>query len=318
MWVHTQLLFSIPQRAPANNPSVVGATQGAAGNRGFTIPNGALDGGVLSYTASFPGFPFFEAYRTRRMTAGAFTKSFKVPSATYNLNRPNQTGNSQYPNALPTYPAGGYAKVKVGPNGFGGFWGVYDGGFVKGNILTTAGAISSYFYFLPLPAGGSIPGLPSGIPFDGGANNNNNGNSLAATLCCAHTDVTNLTPSGARGTQTRGVMFAGVLNFGHITGTVTVSGPTGYVTKVTYAGADDRTASGLVGNISMVAPGLIYTYSLENQATFDQTTEVGNITLGTPEVVITNLTFLPEPSQLSLLAAGVLVLLVLPRLMRRG
>lgn len=297
----------------ATQPSVVGATQGGPANRGFTIPNGAVDGGILSYTASFPGFPYFQAYRTRRMTAGAFTKSFKVPGATYSIMRPNNLTDTQYPNALPTYPAGGYAKVKVGPNGFGGFWGVYDGGFVKGDIVTAGGGGGlSYFYFQPVNAA-NAPGVPSGLMFDGGANNVLNGYTNAQTICCAHSDITNQTSTS----QTAGLMFAVLAGFGHVTGTATVSAPTGYVTKVTYAGADTRTASGLFGNISMVGPGLIYNYLLANQPTFDATTAAQFVFTATPEVVKSNLTFLPEPSQLVLLASGAFGLLALRRATRR-
>ena len=290
----------------APEDQVVAATQGATGPRGFTIANKAVDGGIISYTATFPGYPYFKGTRTRYMTAGDFSRSFKVPSATYSIMRPNTFGGTQYPNALPTTPADGYMKVQVGPNGFGGFWGIYDGGTLTGTLESMgAGGGYSDFLFRPSPFG-AVAGLARGLDHDGGANNVYASN--AQTRCCQYSLITNQTNPSQTGGQL-GIRMAG---FGHVTGMVTVSGPEGgYATKVTYTGADGRTASGLMGTISMVAPGLIIQYTMVNQPTFDQSTAVDALFAAAPDVTISTLTFLPEPSQLVMLATGILGLVAL-------
>ena len=157
-----------------------------------------------------------------------------------------------------------------------------------------------------------VPGIPSGIPWDGGVNNNNNNNTIGQTICCGHSDVTN----NVNASQTRGLMFAFLANFGHVTGNVFISVPTLGTTR-SYTGMDSRTASGLFGNISMVGPAIIINYTLDTQPDFTGTTPVQGIGTGTAEIAITNLTFLPEPTQLALLAGGILCLLALGRAARR-
>ena len=288
---------NIPTAAPA-----VAATQGATGPRGFTIANKAVDAGVISYTAMFTGYPYFKGTRTRYMTNGDFSRSFKVPSATYSIMRPNTLVGTQYPNALPSTPAPAYMKVQVGANGFGGFWGVYDGGTLTGVLNSLAGGGGGYsdFFFRPSPAG-AVAGLGRGLDHDGGANNAYASN--PQTRCCQYSLIDNQTfPS-----LTAGILGVRMHGFGHVTGMVTVSGAIGaFATKKTYTGVDGRTASGLLGSISMVAPGLIVQYTMAVQPTFDQATTVNTLNAEAPDITISNLTFLPEPSQAVLLGVGIL------------
>ncbi len=286
-------------------PQPVAAVQdGAASAASFAIPSNAFDGGSFSYTAAFPGYPYFKAYRDRWMTAGAFAKSFKVPGTSYTIMRPNVIATSQYPNALPTTPNAGLIRVKAGPQGFGGFWGVRDEGFIIGTLASLGGGGGySDFYFRGL-TGGAVAGLPNGIDNAG----------PTQTLCCQFSRINNQTNP----TQTAGLIGVHVGGVGHITGTVTVSGPIGgYATVVTYTGMDGRTGMGTNGTLSMVAPTLVMNYTLANQPTFDQTTLVTGLNTESPGVVKTTLTFLPEPSQVAMLAAGSVGLLGLVRLQRR-
>ncbi len=275
------------------NGPVAAVEDGAASAASFTIPSNAFDGGSFSYTAAFPGYPYFKAYRDRWMTAGAFAKSFKVPGTSYTVMRPNSLANTQYPNALPTSPNSGSIRVQAGPQGFGGFWGVRDEGFIVGTLASLGGGGGySDFYFRGL-TGGAVSGLANGIDNAG----------PTQTLCCQFSRLTNQTNMS----QTAGLIGVHMGGVGHITGSVMISGPLGgYATVITYSGADNRTAMGTNGTLSMVAPTLIINYALANQPTFDQQTPVTGVNTEAPGAVKTTLSFLPapEPSQLALLLAG--------------
>ena len=285
---------------------------GTGPNPSFTVPSKAFAGGTFSYTAAFPGYPFFKAYRTRFMTGGNFAQNHLVPGTSFTLGRANTVGATQYPNALPTSPTQGVISVKAGPNGFGGFWGLYDDGRITGTLESQGGGGGySDFRFKPLPHG-AVPGLAKGNWQDGGKNN---WPSLASsnnpTKCCQYSVITNQTNPSQMG----GLVGARIEGVGHLTGTIVVSVPSGnYATKVTYIGADARTAAGLNGTISLVAPGLVHNYVTDGvPAVGTGTTGITSLNTGAPDTIQTTLTFLPEPSQFALLGAGMLGLLGLAR-----
>lgn len=302
----------------ATVPTTMGAVaqvQAGSSNPGFSIASNVFDGGSFSYTAAFPGYPYFKAYRDRFMTSGAFDAAFKLPNTSYTVMRPNTAANTQYPNALPTNPALGFMRVKAGPKGFGGFWGANDGGTITGTAVSLGGGGGFSDFFFKPPPYGSVAGLAKGLDHAGGKNNQASlpTTSIPQTLCCQYSNITNQTNTS----QMRGKMGVHLANVGHITGTITVSGPTGYATLITYMGADARTSMGLNGTISMVAPALIFNHSLSNVPSFDGTTQVVSLDVGGPGAVVTSLTFLPEPTQIALLASGVLGLFGLRRTFRR-
>lgn len=297
------------------NPGfAVAATQGAPSPRGFTIPSKAFDAGIVSYTAMFPGYPFFSGYRTRFMTSGSFTRDFKVPNTSYTIRPQTNQGTAVYPNALPGTVPLAYMKIKVGSNGFGGYWGVNNGGTLQGIASSFGGGGGfSDFYFRPNPYG-AVVGIPKGLDHDGGKNN---WPSLAPSIplinCCAYSKLVNQTSPMIN----LGIMFVRYQR-GHFTGTATVSGPEGgYATKFTYSGMDSRTPLGLNGTISLVAPGIFTGFLLNIPPTFTGNTPVQLLNLSAPLFVLTDLTFVPEPSQWFLLATGVTGLLALRRLMGR-
>jgi hypothetical protein len=301
----------------ATNPGTgVAATQGGGSKPGFTIPSKAFSGGSFSYTAAFPGYPYFKAYRERFMTKGSFTKSFKVPGTSYTIMKPGNPVTAPYPNALPTTPAPGYIRVKAGPRGFGGFWGAYDKGTIIGTLASPGGGGGYSDFLFKAPPAGAVPGIPKGLDHDGGKNNWTTlpTTSVPQTLCCAYSVITNQTfPS-----QMAGLMGAHVAGVGHITGTIVVSAPAGgYVTKATYVGTDARTPSGLNGTISMVAPATVQNYLLANPPTFDGNSSVQQLFGDAAHAVRTQLTFLPEPTQLLMLASGITGLFLLRRLSGR-
>jgi len=289
----------------------VAALQGAPSPRGFTIPSKAFDAGIISYTAMFPGYPYFKGYRTRFVTSGSFTKSFKVPNTSYTVMASNMVSTAVYPHALPQTIPGAYARIKAGPNGFGGFWGFADLGYLSG-ILSSVGGGGGFsdFYFKPNPYG-AVVGIPKGLRHDGGKNNwASLQPSIPSRTCCHYTNITNQTSTMIN----LGFMAPHFMNAGHFTGTATASGPEGgYATKVTYTGMDLRTPLGLSGTITMVAPGMLINNLLANPPDFSGNSPVQVVNASAPSMTLTTLTFLPEPSQLVLLATGVTGLLALRR-----
>ena len=103
--------------------------------------------------------------------------------------------------------------------------------------------------------------------------------------------------------------------FPFFTGTVMNYAPQGNsATTRTNTGVDSRTTTfRMSGNISLVSPNMIFSY----QASPDQNGTITTYRANFGSNDVLNLTFLPEPARLALLASGVLGLFALYRMRLR-
>ena len=248
----------------------------------FTVPPSTFKGGFTSTTVGFPGYPYFYVANIRTQLTGNFSAGFLPPDTTLAF----YADTTAFPNSVMN-PRQGTVRLNVGPNGFGGYMGIYE------NILYTGlwqGGVGVYDFYQFLIG---TPGLdPAGAV---------SSNLLFGTR-------TNTTNSG--------IMFKSEgpgTNFPWITGTLTLLQTDGYYSTVrTVTVSDNRTAtaSGFTGSISLVSARVINIYNRIGST-------IQNKSEGWGRTTRINLEFLPEAGRLSLLAAGALGLLGLYRLRRR-
>jgi hypothetical protein len=87
----------------------------------------------------------------------------------------------------------------------------------------------------------------------------------------------------------------------------------GFSTKNTETGYDNRTAGGLNGRISMVAPRLLHVYTRDPESIGGE----ANLTWSSTRMRRIDFVFIPEPMGVAMLAAGFVTLAGLHRLRRR-
>lgn len=264
--------------------------QGAPGDGGFILPPGIFSL-MTDFTFAFTGYPYVRAIQSRMASEGNFTKSYFAPNATVTLMK----NDALYPNAAPTTPAPGFARMKIGPNGFGGPMVLQR----KTTYIQTVSATPGF-------SKGTFTGT---FRYGDGA-----GGQSAFRNCCGYSVNTNTVTAGQNGAA-----WLWDPTYAWLTGTITVSAPAGVAASYfTAMGTDSRNAAGTTGTIQMIAPRLTYGYSLPGQVPpKDGTGSIGTITWEAGGIGTASLTFLPEPGSALLLGSGILGLVGIGRLRRR-
>jgi hypothetical protein len=247
----------------------------------FTLPAYSM-GLTFTNTTSFPGYPYFKHVAFRPILTGAFFAG-GAPTGTTTVN-PNVTTP-----VFPTFslsPRQGFLRLIPGTPQFGGTARHY----LHDDYLGTRAGTVGYYNF-NITVRNKANGGPLGTT------------SFATTGTRVHTSLTGLTghsPAARTGAP-------------WITGSVTAYAPAGYyITTRTNTGVDNRTPSGLSGTISLVTPSLLHAFVTDANPT-NIIAQAGGFAYWTK----IDLVFLPEPSQVMLLACGIAGLFALHRLRRR-
>ncbi len=264
----------------------------------FMLPAGAFTGTGMTvststgyYRSVLPGVPrafTFSANLARSNSGpGSFGPVFS-PGAVYTV-FPNSTTGPQA-----TINRQGYMRIKMGSQGFGG------------NMpLATSGTYAGHKHFIfklayfsqTLMAVRGTGLIPTALS-----------NQSALIGMSTHTML--MSTGG-------GPLIASVLAVSThapwFTGTVTAVDSLGvYGTNFTVTGADNRNAAGTAGTISLVTPQILHLYSVSGTTV----SQLLNQSASTSTLVL-SFTPLPEPGRLTLLAAGLLGLLVRTRMRSR-
>jgi len=256
------------------------------GSGGFTVPQGVFTL-ASSYTAVFPGYPFFtfemEFSQTGKgsFRTGYFPKSFMTTLAVDTAGFPKLSGTTRSATIM----------VTVGSRGFGGNMNL---SLYRDYYWTTAGQLGLYDVTLTFR---QLRGR--GAPWNSRAGR---GRFVNQTLETTGTAMNPLQVAHVWGSS----------RFPFFTGTIRVYQPQGFqATTWTATGSDTRTTP-LSGMVSLVSPSLLYGY----RAFPDEFGAVVGLTGAFGAVDKLNVSFLPESSRLGLLVGGLLGLLGLSR--RRG
>ena len=276
--------------------SVVAGTISASVGSTPTTPSVMIRSGALSRksTTTFMGplTPFSINYIDLHNAAVTFKRSHSLaPTMTTTVLAADKTSTTR--NGSFYMPRYGTFIQTPGKNRFGGTMLLVSNLRAVGQFVASVGY---YDFYLNAAATSMITG-PIGVGAYG----------LALTGMLTHTSISY---KGAP-LAFNGPAFA--TNMPSTTGTQYVKAPFGYyVTQYTYAGYDNRTASGLFGTLSLVRPTVLnyfqkltapppQAFFFENQGWMYTTT----------------ITFLPEPGSLLMLGCGILTLAGLFRLRMR-
>ena len=265
---------------------------------GFTVPQAAFSA-VFSYTASFGNYPFFANYASRQnLKWSVMNGGFSGTSTVY-----PSTNNDIYPmSALAS--RSGFLRAKAGPNNIGGAMPSRRASNFVGIVAATTGFYDFYneFSSTGCSANGSV-----GSPLIPGGNCIVYGNSRGEQLLDSFSTLIHQTLN-----RTLGQVW-GVTGGIGITGNITVSNPIGGLSLVMASAMDDRNAAGTMGTIQLIHPRVVYGYQMPTGTgggtgvpPRDGTATFVNLNGGLAGAVRANLTFLPEPGQGMLLAAGIL------------
>ena len=256
----------------------------------FTIPSKAI-ALSFSFSASFPGYPYFKGYAANFQAGGpAFAPNVAPPSpVTFML------PNSTYPYAKLT-TATGFLRLKPGGNRFGGRAPLVRDIYYSGLVAATTGlydfVFDAYYVFGDVSRGPNTSWGTHGWGF---------GSAVHQSLTTGNGNATSPGLPNQQGSVGR------ALSAVWITGTATflASNPYEYSIRI---GVDNRTAGGK-GSIQLVQPLHSYVYSvLEVPPPEDGTGTITALRAGSGSMNVLTVNMLPEPGQLSLLAAGALVL----------
>jgi hypothetical protein len=248
---------------------------------------------TFSYTFTLlPIYPYLKVEKTVMNDAGTFGNSYFVPSVAVSV--PTAMG---YP-TLPTTMRAGFIRVLPGPKGFGGQvrWNITK--VYTFDYVSSLGTLHLSMHPDHNPAGNFDHG---GSPLGAQGPTDN--------PCCRSY------PLGYPPTTYPQYVYSAALatiRGPWLTGMLTVGAPQGAVsTTTTQTGVDARSAPFLTGVISMVTPRNQYVWQKDG---------AGNLlSLRSNFGVIhaLELTFLPEPGQLAMLASGIFGLLGLQSFRRR-
>ncbi len=280
-----QLIDSIP----ASSPQTLVTTA-----NGLTLPSKAFSQ-AFTFTAVFPGYPYFGGTALRYQRLGVFSVSYNPPNGTTTFNPTNAT----YP-YVTFSPPNGFVRQKFGPNGLGGPMTLIKSTYYFGQAAATGGGYYNFAVPFTLTYGGCRFCVD-----------------IAGFSTATHTFLT--TGAGAPVTNVKALKAWGAPP---MTGTVTLSNPTpNAATYTVFTGMDNRvpTASGSSGTLQMIAPRIMNGYGLLGPppAPMDGTATVTGIQTGLVGTNRTTLQVTPEPAQVALLACGILSLAGLRRMRRR-
>jgi hypothetical protein len=273
---------------------------------GFTLPSGAFSASGSTYTATFAGYPYFKQTNYRKNLDGHVYLG-GAPAGTITKTAKTAAAGLQYPSASVTTSPPGFIRVKPGSFGgaipvsratvydgiFAGGAGYYNFGFFWGANQRSSWQVANGGIVAPAIYGDSSE--PIGYPF------------IASTG--QHTSIPGLS-NAAAGVANPVVKF--------FTGTVTVSAPSPF--EATYAvatGMDNRTAAGQSGSIQLVSARRIMYFTLATvPPPWNGTGGVQSQRSGSGGIYRFALEFVPEPTQIALLATGILGLGVILRVRR--
>ena len=253
----------------------------------FTIPDKAMSAS-FSFTANFPGYPYFKGYAKAFQAGGpAFAPGVAPPSpVTFML------PNSTYPYA-PLSTASGFMRLKPGANRFGGRAPLVRDIQYSGLLSASTGFydfnFDAYYVFGDVSRGPNTSWGTHGWGFGTATHQ-----SLTTGMVVDGTGP--LVQAGSVGRALTAIWMTG-------TATFSASNPQEYSIRI---GLDNRTASGM-GTIQLVQPLHSYVYTvLEVPPPRDGTGTILNLRAGSGSMNVLTVNMLPEPGQLSLLAAGAL------------
>ena len=261
----------------------------------FTVPAGQFTIPPYSFTATFPGYPFFGATATISNQTGSFKTGYFAKGGMASI-----TVNTTASPLLAAAPRSGMFKVTYGPNGLGG--------------VMPVTVTDTYFGVV----NGQLGDYDFGLSFyrDRGRTQGWKPNVGIGILTATNTNLTTSSyNTGGTPTTLMGASIWASTRMPFFTGMVQNFAPQGLsVTTSTYTAADSRTPTyHMGGNISLVSPNQIYAYVAFPSPTGVIQLQRGNFSSSDS----LKLTFLPEPGRLALLGAGVFGLVALYRMRRR-
>jgi hypothetical protein len=280
------------------SPTTYGAGGGAGTAQvtsagGFAIDANAFSTIVTNTFSIPPIYPYIKTEKTVMNEAGTFGNSYFVPSVP--ITRP---ASVMIDPTLPTTMRTGFIRAVPGPKGFGGQVKMGRTRIYTFDYVTSLGTLRLRIHPDHNPAGNfDIGGDPLG------------GRGYTDNPCCISYPVgypPTTFPQYAYTAQL--ATFRGPW----LTGMLTVGAPQGaVVTTTTQTGVDARSAPFATGVISMVTPRNQYVYQGDGAGSL--------LSLRSNFGVIhaLQLTFVPEPGQLTMLASGIVGLLGLQFFRRR-
>jgi hypothetical protein len=280
------------------SPSTYGAGGGAgtasvtvAG--GFAIPANAFSTALTRTWSLLPVYPNVYTRKTVMNDAGTFNDNYLVPSVPITVPIPTGT----YP-TVSASPRAGFLRVVPGPKGFGGRVNMDVTKIYTFDYVSSLGTLHLQLHPNHDPAGNFAFG-GSALGALGGTDN----------PCCLSY------PLGYPPTTFPQYVYSAALltvRGPWVTGMLTVQAPQGaVVTTTTQTGVDARSAPFTTGVISMVTPRSQYVWQKDGAGT------LLNIRSNFGVIQALELTFVPEPGPLTMLASGIVGLLGLQSLRRR-
>jgi hypothetical protein len=257
---------------------------------GFAIPANAFST-TIANAFSLPPI-YLNVYTTRTVMneAGTFSNSYFVPSVPITVSAPTMTAPT-----LPTTMRTGFTRVVPGPKGFGG------------QVLMGVTKKYEFDYVSSLGTLHLIADNNPGVFGHGGSPLGVMG-AISSPCCISY-------PVGYPPTTYPQYVYTAALATVRgpwITGMLTLHAPQGaVVTTTTQTGVDARSAPFLTGVISMVTPRSQYVWQKDGAGT------LLNIRSNFGVIQALELTFVPEPGPLTMLASGIVGLLGLQSLRRR-
>jgi hypothetical protein len=278
---------------PSASPQVLATTPD-----GFTLPAGVFSKTGSTYTGTFAGYPYFKQVYDRRNLAGV---AYVGGAVSGTVTRTGASLPQVYPSSGAITVPPGFIRVKGGT--FGGTLPMSRATTYTGTFAATTG-YSDFGFFWGL----GDPGHRIAAAIIGATSGRNTRPIIISTAM-------NQTIPNKNG----GAIWAQPVQVKFKTGTITISNPSPFeATYATGTGMDDRTPNGQSGTIQLIAARKSAAYiTTVLPPPGDGTSAIQNQRSGAGSIDTLNLTFMPEPTQAALLAAGVLGLGVLLRMRRR-